>query len=79
MDSVFDRVCKALQFGVMVGFAVIGPQYDPAFSGYWVKNFRALSILLMASRIVLCFQYGATYWFTRRYRKTRLPLLLVGI
>jgi hypothetical protein len=28
-DSVFERVAKAIHFGVMVGFAVIGPQWKP--------------------------------------------------
>ena len=28
-DSVFERSAKAFHFGVMVGFAVIGPQWKP--------------------------------------------------
>lgn len=78
MDSVFDRICKALQFGVMVGFAVIGPQYDPTYPNYQYSNFKSLSLLLMGSRIVLACQYASTLWFTKQYVKTKLPLILVS-
>ena len=50
VDSVFDRVCKALQFGVMVGFAVIGPKFST--DGDAPGAMRSLSLILMASRIL---------------------------
>lgn len=29
MDSVFERMAKAAQFLVMMGFAVVGPKFNP--------------------------------------------------
>jgi hypothetical protein len=78
VDSIFERICKALHFGVMVGFAVTGPQYETNAEGYWVGTCRSLSLILMVSRIVLCVQYFSTFWHTRKYDKTRRPLLLVS-
>lgn len=59
----------------MVGLAVVGPQFDP--SDTFFSSLQQLSLLLMASRFVLMFQYGSTMYFIWRYRKTRLPLALV--
>lgn len=76
-DSIFERTCKALQFGVMVGFSVVGPQWEPNEEQNDFKTFRSFSLILMVSRVVLCLQYGSAFWFTRRYQKTKLPLLMV--
>ncbi|KAF2491319.1 hypothetical protein BU16DRAFT_425787, partial [Lophium mytilinum] len=76
-DSVFERCCKALHFGVMVGFAVIGPDWKPGQAVYSYQKFKAFSYILMVSRFVLIGQYGVTLFFTWRYRRTRLPLLMV--
>jgi hypothetical protein len=61
----------------MVGFAVVGPQWDPNEEQNDFKVFRSFSLILMVSRAVLCLQYGSAFWFTRRFRKTNLPLLMV--
>ena len=74
-DSVFERICHACHFGVMVGLAVVGPQFDP--SDTFFSTLQQLSLLLMASRLVLMFQYASTMSFIWRYRKTRMPLALV--
>ncbi|OCL03444.1 hypothetical protein AOQ84DRAFT_302786, partial [Glonium stellatum] len=76
-DSVFERICKALHFGTMVGFAVMGPQWKPGEETSDYSTFKAFSLILMVSRIVLVAQYGSTLYFTRKYRATKLPLLLV--
>jgi low temperature requirement protein LtrA len=75
VDSVFNRLCKAVSFGVMTGFAVTGAIYDTANVGENVKAFRALSIILMVSRIALTAQYGVVFFFVKGYRKTWAPLL----
>ncbi|OAL55498.1 hypothetical protein IQ07DRAFT_607828 [Pyrenochaeta sp. DS3sAY3a] len=76
-DSVFERFAKALHFGTMVGFAVIGPQWRPGqdHGDYYI--YRAFGLILMVSRLTLAAQYGVTLWFTKKYNKTILPLLLV--
>jgi hypothetical protein len=76
-DSVFERVSHACHFGVMIGLAVVGPQFnDPKDTTPW-PTLQQLSLILMANRIVLFFQYGSTMYFSWRYRTTRLPLALV--
>lgn len=76
-DSIFERVCKALHFGTMVGFAVMGPQWKPGEETNDYSTFKAFSLILMVSRLVLVVQYGCTLYFTRNHRSVRLPLLLV--
>jgi low temperature requirement protein LtrA len=73
-DSVFNRVCKAISFGVMTGFAITGAIYDTSDVAENVKAFRALSIILMVSRIALVVQYGVVLYYVREYKQTFLPL-----
>lgn len=73
-DSVFNRLCKAISFGVMTGFAITGAIYDTADVAENVKAFRALSIILMVSRLALVVQYGVVLYYVREYKQTFLPL-----
>ncbi|KAI9738088.1 MAG: hypothetical protein M1818_005516 [Claussenomyces sp. TS43310] len=73
-DSVFERVCHALHFGLMVALAVIGPDFD-AENIDW-HNLQHLSLVLMAQRFILFFQYGSTLFATREYHQVRMPLAL---
>jgi hypothetical protein len=59
-DSVFERVAKAIHFGVMVGFAVIGPQWKPGQEIGDYKIYKAFGLMLMVSRLTLFCQYGVT-------------------
>jgi low temperature requirement protein LtrA len=76
-DSVFERVAKALHFGVMVGFAVIGPQWKPGQEIGDYKIYKAFSLMLMVSRLTLFCQYGVTLIYTKKYKKTIVPLGMV--
>ncbi|KAF2028562.1 hypothetical protein EK21DRAFT_101735 [Setomelanomma holmii] len=76
-DSVFERLAKAIHFGCMVGFAVIGPQWKPGQEIGDYKIYKAFGFMLMVSRLTLFFQYGTTLYFTKKYKKTVLPLSLV--
>ncbi|KAJ4369717.1 hypothetical protein N0V83_005480 [Neocucurbitaria cava] len=76
-DSVFERIAKTIHFGVMVGFAVIGPQWQPGQEHSDYKIYRAFGLMLMASRFTLFAQYGVTLWYTKKYRKAVVPLVLV--
>lgn len=61
----------------MIGIAVVGPQFnDPKNSTPW-PTLQQLSLILMASRIVLFCQYSSTMYFSWRYRTTHTPLMLV--
>ncbi|KAF1844808.1 uncharacterized protein K460DRAFT_283106 [Cucurbitaria berberidis CBS 394.84] len=76
-DSGFERIAKALHFGVMVGFAVIGPQWKPGQEHSDYKIYRAFGLILMVSRFTLFAQYGVTLWYTKKYKKIVLPMVLV--
>lgn len=76
-DSVFERVAKLIHFGVMVGFAVIGPQWKPGQDVSDYKIYKAFGLMLMVSRLTLFCQYGVTLLFTKKYKKTILPLAMV--
>jgi hypothetical protein len=73
-DSAFERLCKAIQFGIMVGLAVEGPNYD--LDNYQPDTFKTLSLILMVSRLVLAVQYAAAWWWLREYKKAHAPLLV---
>lgn len=56
-DSVFERVCKAAQLAVMVGFASAGTRFTTRVQGDNVWAFQSLSLLLAGSRTLLAVQY----------------------
>ncbi|KAF1917907.1 hypothetical protein BDU57DRAFT_446293 [Ampelomyces quisqualis] len=76
-DSIFERIAKAVHFGVMVGFAVIGPQWNPGQAVDDYKIYKTFGLMLMVSRLTLFFQYGVTLLYTKRYKTTILPLSLI--
>ena len=83
VDSVFERICKGLQFGVMTGFAVVGPAYHVGWdaeegekAAQSLLAFQSLSLILMASRLILFFQYGIVLVWMRRYKKTWAPMFI---
>lgn len=85
-DSVFERIAKLLQFGVMIGMAIVGPNFDVTSKekfeeedeGSGINAFKSLSLILMASRLVLVGQYLQSLWFTRGYKAVRLPMLTIA-
>jgi hypothetical protein len=77
IDSVFSRVCKALHFGVMTGFAIVDPTFDTQDIEGNSSTFRSLSLILMVSRLILVLQYGTVLWFVKDYKKTTLPVALI--
>ncbi|KAL2811756.1 bacterial low temperature requirement A protein-domain-containing protein [Aspergillus granulosus] len=74
-DSLFERIAHGCHFGVMVGLAVIGPNFLASPDGW--GPLQQLSLILMVNRVVLLCQYGSTLYFTWGYRKTRAPLIAV--
>ncbi|KAF2221170.1 hypothetical protein BDZ85DRAFT_222429, partial [Elsinoe ampelina] len=94
-DSIFDRVAKALQFGVMVGFAINGPTFDVGeklesimglssddsitiIADPNLTSFKSLTIIMMASRLVLVLQYLQALYQTRHQKETILPMSLIA-
>ncbi|KJZ71138.1 hypothetical protein HIM_09492 [Hirsutella minnesotensis 3608] len=73
-DSIFARVTRAIQLGVLVGFVVVAPNFDPMDLDS--STMRALSIILAVSRASLTFEYGSLLRHLRRFKRTRLPIYL---
>lgn len=79
-DSVFQRAFKLISFGVFTGFAIVGPIFDTGEEFQDAKAFKAMSLILMVSRLALIVQYGVVLWYVRGYKKVFMPLLLhIGI
>ncbi|KND88726.1 hypothetical protein TOPH_06645 [Tolypocladium ophioglossoides CBS 100239] len=73
-DSIFTRVTRAIQLGVLVGFAVVAPKFDP--TNQHRATMRAMSLILAISRACLAVEYATTLWHVRKFKKARLPLYL---
>jgi DMSO reductase anchor subunit len=58
----------------MTGFAISGALYDISSVTQNLKAFRAMSLILMASRLSLVVQYGVVLWYVKGYKKTFIPL-----
>jgi low temperature requirement protein LtrA len=76
-DCIFERCAKALHYAVMVGFAVVGPAWEPGKATSSLQKYQVLSFILMVSRLVLAAQYAVTLFFLRKHRRTILPMSLV--
>ncbi|PGG96437.1 hypothetical protein AJ79_09589 [Helicocarpus griseus UAMH5409] len=76
-DSFASRVFRALHLGVMAGFAILGPNFDPSDPTENPNEFRNVSLVLMASRLILCCQYASIIWYIKCYKKALFPTFLV--
>ncbi|KAL4977747.1 nineteen complex-related protein 2-domain-containing protein [Aspergillus desertorum] len=56
-DSLFERLCKAMQLGIMVGFASAGTRITTRVRAENVWAFQSLSLMLGGSRLLLSIQY----------------------
>jgi len=76
-DSIFERTIRAVHFGVMVGFAVIVPNFN--VNEQKPDTLKTMSLVLMVSRLALSIQYASIWWHIRKFKNTRLPLgVMVG-
>ncbi|KAI6080954.1 hypothetical protein F4821DRAFT_250381 [Hypoxylon rubiginosum] len=71
-DSVWERCCKAIHLGVMIGFAEIGTNFDP--NDQIVSVFRTMSLFLAVSRFILALQYGMVLFQIRKYADGKRPM-----
>ncbi|KAL9111309.1 MAG: hypothetical protein Q9227_004186 [Pyrenula ochraceoflavens] len=79
-ESVFSRLCKACSFGIMLGFAIAGPQFKTWKVEENTRSFRSLSLILMASRLILMIQYGVVLVYVRPWwKKTFVPLAVIMV
>ena len=73
-DSVWNRVCKAIHFGVMTGFVFAGPLFDSYDKVGDFRSFRAFALVLVVSRAILTLQYALVMWQSRKCKRAMLPL-----
>lgn len=76
MDSIFERVCKALHLGIMIAFAVVGTQFDTSDTAENAVVFQQFSCIMMVSKIILLLQYGYVLFWVRGHSKIVTPLLI---
>ncbi|EME87753.1 uncharacterized protein MYCFIDRAFT_75593 [Pseudocercospora fijiensis CIRAD86] len=82
VDCVASRIWKAFHFCVMMGLAATGPMFKLGNKwddrGLAIDNYlHALTLVLMASRLILVLQYLQTGLFISKYKETRMPMLLL--
>ena len=75
-DSILERSCKALHLGVMVGFAEMGTSFDPHKQIESV--YRAMSLFLCVSRLLLTLQYGVVAYQIRKYAHGLGPMMVTA-
>lgn len=68
-DSVFERLCKAIQLGAMVGFASAGSRFSTTVREENAWAFQSLTLILAGSRALLAIQYTVNVVFLRRTMK----------
>lgn len=68
-DSIFERGCKAVQLGVMVGFASAGTRFTTRVRDENVWAFQSLSFFLAGSRVLLAIQYTVNIFFVHKKMK----------
>lgn len=78
MDSLYERICKTLQFSLMVVFAARSREWDPFRLGEddSIDAIRYCTMALMATRLLLAFQYGVVSYFAWRSNKPDLKLII---
>lgn len=80
VDSVYERICKALHFAVMGAFASVSTTWDP-FSpddDITITALRTMTLTLMFSRFILSIQYFVVMYFGRSKPRTIVPLAIHG-
>ncbi|ATY63313.1 Low temperature requirement A [Cordyceps militaris] len=73
-DSIFERVARAVQLGVLVGFTVVAPNFDPEDQDE--GTMMTMSLILFVSRICLAIEYAHTLAQIYKYKRARRPLYL---
>ncbi|PYI35041.1 hypothetical protein BP00DRAFT_412567 [Aspergillus indologenus CBS 114.80] len=56
-DSIFERICKAIQLAAMVEFASAGTRFTTRVQDENIWAFQSLSLILGVSRLLLSIQY----------------------
>ncbi|PGG99446.1 hypothetical protein AJ79_08520 [Helicocarpus griseus UAMH5409] len=78
-DSIFERLCKALQLATMVGFASTGSGFATRIRDENIWAFRSLTILLACSRFLLSIEYSiaASFLYGKMEQASQRLLMIV--
>lgn len=78
-DSVVERCWKFIQFGVMIGFAAVGSEFRPNEVDSDFKSFRAVSVILLISQLLLAVQYLTILIavIKRKHKSAVTPLAMI--
>ncbi|KAI5804311.1 bacterial low temperature requirement A protein-domain-containing protein [Geopyxis carbonaria] len=78
VDSVYERICKAFHFAVMIGFSSVSTKWNPFDSAdpKTTTALKTMTLVLMASRLVLAFQYGTVLVYAVKAKKVFTPLAI---
>lgn len=71
-DCVFERATRAVHLGVLIGFAVVAPKFDPSDQDR--TTMRIMSVILSISRFTLGIEYLSVLWHVRKFKKALLPI-----
>ncbi|KAJ8117575.1 hypothetical protein ONZ43_g4180 [Nemania bipapillata] len=75
-DSVAERIGRAVHLGVMIGFAVVSPNFTPDQQSK--TTFQVTSLALALSRLSLSIRYSCIAWHVRRFKEGKWPLIAVA-
>ena len=76
IDCLWNRMHKAIQFGIFTGFVFAGPVFDKYYNSGDAGSYKHFAIVLLVSRATIAIQYAVVMWQGRRFRQTLLLLAL---
>jgi hypothetical protein len=74
IDCVWNRLHKAIQFGVFTGFVFAGPVFDKYNNSADTQSYKHFAIVLVISRVAISIQYAVVMWQGKMFRQTLVPL-----
>ncbi|OJJ98199.1 hypothetical protein ASPACDRAFT_53191 [Aspergillus aculeatus ATCC 16872] len=78
-DSIFERICKAIQMAVMVEFASAGTRFTTQVQDDNIWAFQSLSLILGVSRLLLSIQYTVDAIFlSKRMRSASIRIYFIA-
>ena len=78
MDTVYNRICKLVHFGVMTAFVFAGPVFDMDAKVDDQRYYKAFALVLFVSRFVTSVEYLVVVFYSRRIKRAVLPLCLTA-
>jgi hypothetical protein len=79
IDCVWNRIHKAIQFGVFTGWVFAGSVFDQYSKSHDAMSYRNFVIVLVVSRVAISVQYAVVMWQGRMFRQTLIPLGLSAL